>query len=165
MQAERRRWIDVREYPEFASGSIEGSELVPLGSLERACADWDRTQPLTMICRTDRRSVQAQELLLARGFEDVEILAGGMEEWRERGRPMIVVARRPWSLERQVRVGAGSMVVISLLLARLVSAKFLWWTGFVGCGLVFAGVTDICMMAVVLGRMPWNRATSGPAQC
>ena len=69
-----------------------------------------------------------------------------------------MTARQPWSLERQVRVTAGSLVVITMLLAHFVSAYFFFATAFVGCGLIFAGISDICMMATVLGKLPWNRA-------
>jgi hypothetical protein len=36
-------------------------------------------------------------------------------------------------------------------------------SGFVGAGLVFAGVTGFCGMARLLALMPWNRRFSIPA--
>jgi hypothetical protein len=64
-------------------------------------------------------------------------------------------------MERQVRTAAGSLILISLALARSVSHTFLFATAFVGVGLVFAGVSNTCLMASILGRLPWNR----PARC
>lgn len=151
------RWIDVREYPEFAGGHIAGSELAPLGTLARVSADWEPAQPVMLVCRSGRRAEEARRLLAERGFASVEVLAGGIEAWREQGKPLVTLAQRPWSLERQVRVAAGSLVLITLLLAVFVSRYFLLATAAVGAGLVFAGVSDICMMASLLGRMPWNR--------
>lgn len=151
------RWIDVREYPEFAGGHIAGSELTPLGTLAEASAAWERAQPVMLVCRSGRRAEEARRLLAARGFLSVEVLAGGIEAWREQGKPLVSIARRPWSLERQVRIAAGSLVLLTLVLAAAVSRYFLLATAAVGAGLVFAGISDICMMASLLGRMPWNR--------
>ena len=162
MQSNGRRWIDVREYREFRGGYIDGSELVPLGELERACESWDRKQPLTVVCRSGARAGRACAQLKARGFKDVLVLPGGILQWRTSGRPVKVVERKPWAMERQVRAGAGSLVLISLALARWVSPDFLLMTGFVGAGLVFAGVTDICLMARVLSKLPWNRDATSP---
>jgi hypothetical protein len=69
-----------------------------------------------------------------------------------------VADRRPWSIERQVRAVAGSLVLLTMLLAYLVSHLFLIGTALIGAGLLFAGVSDICMMASLLGRLPWNRS-------
>ena len=60
-------------------------------------------------------------------------------------------------LERQVRIAAGSLVVLGALLGWLVHPAFVGLSAFVGAGLVFAGVTDTCGMGMVLARMPWNR--------
>ena len=60
------------------------------------------------------------------------------------------------SLERQVRIAAGSLV----LTGAIHSLVHPWWiglSGFVGAGLMFAGITDTCGMGMVLARMPWNR--------
>ena len=160
---EQRR-IDVREFAEFAGGAIEDSELVPLGTLEEVCGRWDKDTPLEMVCKSGGRARQAQERLLALGFSDVRVLEGGIDGWIANGKSVVRMERRPWSLERQVRVGAGSMVVISLLLAWTVSPLFLSVTALVGAGLVFAGATDICLMARLLSKLPWNHPRSSPVQ-
>ncbi len=158
MQSSKRRVIDVREYPEFAAGHIEGAELVPLASLNESSRQWDRGQPLLLVCKSGRRAEQARGQLAAKGFRDLEVLQGGVEQWCSSGHSLqCVEGRKPWSLERQVRAGAGSMILASLALAYLFSPWFLLWTAFVGAGLTFAGVTDICLMATVLGKLPWNR--------
>lgn len=156
-------WIDVREYPEFAAGHIEGSRLVPLGTLPQQCAAWDRATPLTLVCKSGRRAEQARQQLDALGFTALTVLNGGIDAWRDAGKPLHVLERRPWSMERQVRIAAGSLVLLTLLLAQLVSPWFLAATAFVGAGLVFAGVSDLCMMASLLGRLPWSRPTPGAA--
>jgi rhodanese-related sulfurtransferase len=155
---ETARWIDVREYPEFAEGHIAGSELVPLSNLAAKAGAWDRAQPLVLVCRSGRRAVDAQQRLQALGFTSLSVLDGGVERWREAGNPLTAVERRPWSLERQVRFVAGLLVLMTMALSVFVSHRFLFATAFVGAGLVFSGATNICTMATILGRMPWNRA-------
>ena len=153
----RTRLIDVREYPEFAAGHIEGAELVPLGTVDKASETWDRSQPLTLVCRTGRRAEQARQTLAAKGFQSLNVIEGGVEAWKSSGKSLAVVANKPWSMERQVRVTAGSLVLASFGLGLLTSRKVFIGAALVGAGLVYAGVSDTCMMASVLGRMPWNR--------
>lgn len=157
--------IDVREYPEFAGGAIPGARLVPLAHLTAKTSSWDRSKMYVLVCKSGKRSEQAAQKLIAAGFSQVALLEGGTDAWIASGFPVHAIEKRPWSLERQVRVVAGSMVVISALLGLALSPWFFSWTVFVGAGLVFAGVTDTCMMASILGRMPWNRAARSTASC
>jgi rhodanese-related sulfurtransferase len=152
-----QRLIDVREYPEFAAGHLEGSELVPLATVAKASAPWDRDAPLLLVCRSGRRAEQARQQLAGLGFKDLAVLEGGIERWSAQGKPLITLDRRPWSMERQVRIAAGSLILLTMVLAFTLSRYFLLGTAFVGAGLVFADVSDICMMATVLGALPWNR--------
>ncbi|HLZ93053.1 MAG TPA: rhodanese-like domain-containing protein [Candidatus Acidoferrum sp.] len=149
--------IDLREYTEFAAGAIPGAKLVPLSTLPAAAGKWDRNASYVLLCKSGKRSLQAAEFLAADGFKNVGILEGGTEAWKQAGFPLQGAARRPWALERQVRVIAGVMVALSAILALAVSPWFLAWTLLVGVGLAFAGITDLCLMATVLGKMPWNR--------
>ncbi len=150
------RWIDVREYPEFAGGHIQGSELVPLGALRKASEGWSRSEPLTLVCGSGGRAEQARRLLAAKGFQSLEVLEGGVHAWASQGKPLTPAAQTTWSMERQVRVTAGSLVLAFTGLGFVASKKLFVGAGLIGAGLVYAGVSDTCMMASVLGRMPWN---------
>lgn len=152
----KARLIDVREYPEFAEGYIEGSELVPLGRLDEASEDWDRSAPLTLVCRSGRRAEEARQTLTGKGFSSLKVLDGGIQAWTNSGKPLTMAPKKPWSMERQVRVTAGALVLTFFGLGLLTSKKFFVGAAVVGAGLVYAGVSDTCMMASVLGRMPWN---------
>jgi len=156
--------LDVREYAEFAAAHIRGARLIPLRELDERCAELDRTRPLYVICRTGRRARQAQNLLRARGFSDVRCVAGGMLSWQERGYDVESEAGAPWSLERQVRFAAGALVLVGTLASLFVAQPFIWLAIFIGAGLVFSAITDTCGMAMLLARMPWNRAR-GEASC
>ena len=61
------------------------------------------------------------------------------------------------SLERQVRIAAGLLVVIGSALGAFVDQRWIGLAAFVGTGLIFAGVTDTCGMAMLLGKLPWNQ--------
>jgi rhodanese-related sulfurtransferase len=153
--------IDVREYPEFALGHIPGSRLVPLDTLAVASAQWDRAAPIALVCKGGARAEKARQQLVAQGFTALRVLPGGIDQWRAEGKPLAALQNKPWSLERQVRVVAGSLVLVTLALSLLASRYFLFATAFVGAGLVFAGVSDICMMASLLAMLPWNRPSPG----
>ncbi len=150
--------VDVREYPEFASGHIEGALLTPLGEVERMTDAWAREQAMVLVCKVGGRAEQARKRLAAKGFLELMVLEGGMDRWRAEGRSVVTARRQPWSMERQVRIVAGLLVIATLSLGLGVSRIWLVGTGLVGAGLVFAGVSNICMMGSVLGRLPWNRA-------
>ena len=152
----KARLIDVREDPEFAEGHIEGAELVPLGTLDKASEGWDRSAPLTLVCRSGRRAEGARQALAGKGFTSLKVLDGGVEAWTNSGKPLIAAENNPWSMERQVRVTAGALVLTFCGLGLLTSRKFFVGAGLVGAGLIYAGMSNTCMMASVLGRMPWN---------
>ncbi len=149
--------IDVREYPEYSAAAIPRSVLVPLSTIENKAESWRKGDEVVLICRSGRRALDAAQRLEKLGFTDVAVLEGGVEAWQEAGLPVQTAKRKPWSLERQVRAIAGSMVVLSTVLGLTVSPWFFGWALFVGAGLTFAGVFDICLMATLLGKLPWNR--------
>ena len=74
------------------------------------------------------------------------------------GLPM-VRGRRAVSLERQVRIVAGLMVLVGAVLGFFVHPYWIALSAFVGAGLVFAGVTDTCGMGLMLAKMPWNQVS------
>jgi rhodanese-related sulfurtransferase len=151
------RLIDVREFSEYANGSIPGSHHHPLGTLLADAANWPLDEPLLIVCKSGKRSQQALQQLTAVGFTQVNTLAGGIDQWIGEGKPLQSLPAPPWSLERQVRFTAGILVLLTLALGYASSRYFLLATTFVGAGLVFAGASDLCMMATVLGWLPWNR--------
>ena len=163
LKTEKPQLVDVRERAEFAGGRVAGAKSLPLGELEQRLAELDRVKPIYVMCRTGRRSAEAQQKLQKRGFTDVTNVAGGFEAWEKAGLPTERDANAPWSLERQVRFAAGSLVLTGVLLSVFVHPYFVWLAGFVGAGLVFAGVTGTCAFGVLLAKMPWNRQQ--PAAC
>jgi rhodanese-related sulfurtransferase len=154
--------IDVREHPEFASGRLAGSRLIPLGQLERRAAEMDPAQPVVCLCRSGKRAAQAAETLSGLGLTRVARLEGGLLAWEQAGLPLEKDAHAPWALERQVRFTAGLLVLFGLGLS-LVWPPAIGLSWFVGAGLVFAAMTDWCGMGLLLARMPWNRPAKSHA--
>ncbi|TVQ62853.1 MAG: DUF2892 domain-containing protein [Phycisphaerales bacterium] len=151
--------IDVREDFEHAEERIEGATSMPLSSLDAsAVREMGAGGRVVFHCRSGKRSAQAAERFAATGEHALHML-GGIEAWKSAGLATVKPGgRRRVSIMRQVQIVAGSLVVLGVVLGVLVSGWFLAIAGFVGAGLVFAGASGWCGMAVLLGRMPWNKA-------
>lgn len=154
--------IDVREPDEFAREHIAGATLVPLSSIDVTSLPGGHGATLVLHCRSGRRSDEAAARLAAAGRTDILQLSGGIEAWKAAGLPVEENRHIPISIMRQVQIVAGSMVVLSTVLALTVSPWLALLAGFVGAGLTFAGVSGTCGLAAVLGVMPWNRALRAP---
>ncbi|HEY1066779.1 MAG TPA: rhodanese-like domain-containing protein [Pirellulales bacterium] len=157
--------IDVRTPIEFREVHVPFARNVPLDQLQPAqlAEELNNTgRTLYVVCRSGGRGRQACEKLLAAGAVNVVNVEGGTQGWEQAGLP-VVRGRKAVSLERQVRIAAGSLVLAGTLLGAFVSEYWLGLAGFVGAGLVFAGVTDTCGMGMMLARMPWNQIASPPA--
>ena len=154
--------IDVREYSEFNSERVADAQLMPLSNFEKHAAEIDHSKPVYLMCRSGNRAKQAAEKLSAKGFTDIHVIEGGMTAWAGAALPIVKGESKVWSLERQVRFTAGLLVVTGVVLGFVVSPYLFILSAFVGAGLVFAAVTDTCGMAMVLARMPWNKA---PVAC
>ena len=89
---------------------------------------------------------------------------GGTTACVEAGLP-VVRGKKAISLERQVRIAAGLLVLLGVLLGFLVHPVLFGLSAFVGAGLVFAGVTDFCGMGMLLARMPWNQCRDENPTC
>lgn len=152
--------IDVREFPEFAGGRIKGAKLLPLGEIERRLSEINKNEKYFVVCRSGRRSGEAQKKLETLGFSNVINVQGGFEAWKSAGFQFEKDENAVWSLERQVRFTAGLFVVSGVLLSLFVHPYLIGISAFVGAGLVFAAVTDTCGMALMLAKMPWNRDNS-----
>ena len=151
--------VDVRTPVEFNEKHIPGADLHPLHQLEAAkVREQAGGRTVCLICRTGNRARQAAAKLAEAGCGDVTVLEGGVEAWESSGLPLNRGVKG-MSLERQVRIGAGSLVLIGVIGALAIHPGFLALSGFVGAGLIFAGVTDWCGMGLLLARMPWNQKT------
>jgi rhodanese-related sulfurtransferase len=157
--------IDVRTPVEFREVHVEFARNVPLDRLDPQRLASERNghvgQPLYVICRSGNRAQQACEKLAAAGLTVVNV-EGGTQAWDASGLP-VVRGQKAISLERQVRIAAGTLVLVGAALGLFVHPYWIGLAAFVGAGLIFAGVTDTCGMAMLLARMPWNQVKSEPS--
>jgi rhodanese-related sulfurtransferase len=152
---QRVRVIDVREPMEYASGHIAGSLNVPLARITEADLP---SGPLVLVCHSGNRSSQALSRLLQNGHPHaLADLEGGIPAWQQAGQPVRKLNNAPLPLMRQVQIAAGSLVLLGVILSQALAPGWIWLSGFVGAGLVFAGVSGFCGMARLLAVMPWNR--------
>ena len=150
--------LDVRTPAEFEDAHIEGSVLHPLSALDPAAvAALARDKSAcVVVCRSGGRASQAAQKLAAAGISQLQVLEGGVAAWEKAGLPLIH-GKKTISLERQVRIVAGAFVFTGAILGAFVHPGWIVLPAFVGAGLMFAGITDWCGMALLLARMPWNR--------
>jgi len=149
--------IDVRTPVEFAEVHVPQARSVPLDELKPAALQLPKDQPVYLLCRSGQRASKAAEQFAREGFAEPVVVEGGTLAWIEAGLAVTRGQTRVISLERQVRIAAGSLVFIGVLLGWLVHRGFFILPAFVGAGLVFAGITDFCGMGLLLARMPWNK--------
>ena len=167
-QGEKLHLLDVRTPAEHAEIHVPGVHLAQLDRLdatELANANgFAKDQPLYIFCRTGNRAKQAAEKLEKSGYEQCCVVEGGTMAWAEAGLPVDRSTNKVIALERQVRIAAGAIVLIGVLLAQFVNPTFIWLSGFVGAGLTFAGITDRCGMGMLIAKLPWNQRGVG-ASC
>jgi rhodanese-related sulfurtransferase len=160
-RGEELRFLDVRSPAEHAEIHVPGVHLEPLDRLNATKLasekGFAKDRPLYIFCRSGNRAKQAAEKLEKEGYKQCHVVEGGTVAWAEAGLPVSRGTSKIISLERQVRIAAGTVVLAGVLLAYFVHLTFIWLSGFIGAGLIFAGITDWCGMGMLIAKMPWNQ--------
>ena len=155
--------IDVRTPAEFQEVHVAFARNVPLDQLDPVALMQGRNgaakESLYMVCRSGSRGQQAVDKFQKSGFSNAVNIEGGTMACVDAGLPL-VRGKKVVSLERQVRIVAGSLVLLGAALAWFVHPAFIGLSAFVGAGLTFAGITDTCAMGMILAKMPWNQSGS-----
>ena len=153
--------LDVRTPVEFAEVRVPQARNVPLDEIHpgelAGSGSIRKDQPVYFLCRSGQRATRAAEQFAKEGFTQPVVVEGGTLAWIQANLPVIRSAVKIISLERQVRITAGSLVLAGVLLGWFVHRGFYGLAAFVGAGLLFAGVTDYCGMGLLLAKLPWNR--------
>lgn len=164
--------LDVRTKPEYTANHLSGKHIfVPLDNLDPQILllrhGLDANTRIFTLCQSGARAQRAAKILQDGGIPHAQAIEGGINALQTIGFPTEGDAppagQKTLSIERQVRIGAGSLVLVSFILAYFIHPIFLALAVFVGAGLVFAGVTNFCGMALVLMRAPWNANCTGSA--
>ena len=147
--------IDVREEFEYKAHNIPGAHLIPLASLNKSKLPVS-DKPYVIHCKLGGRSAKACMQLLAEDPNlDVSSVDGGIIAWQDAGYKVNKLAKMP--VVRQTQVTIGLIIVVGALLGHLYNYNFYLVPVFMGCGLIFAGISGFCGMAKLLARMPWNK--------
>ncbi len=151
------RLLDVRTPGEFQTSHIPGAYNVPLDTLREHRMELGRhlDENVVLVCRSGARATQAEEALADAGLPDLRVLDGGMMAWEASGAPVNRGPQR-WELERQVRLIAGSVVLVSGVVGFFVPGVHLIGTA-IGAGLAFAALSNTCAMGMMLSKLPYNR--------
>jgi rhodanese-related sulfurtransferase len=156
--------LDVRTHGEFAAAHVPGARLVPLDDLNPAAflrETGPESGPVYVICQAGTRARKAIEKFRRAGFDDCVLVEGGTQAWIDAGLPVVRGASKALPLMRQVQLTVGAISAAGAALALLVDFHFAIIPLIMGCGLVFAGLTGICGLALLLAKLPWNRTASG----
>ena len=145
--------IDIRSPDEYARAHIPCARNLPLTQIGRI----DGAPEVIFHCKSGMRTAANADALKAATDGPVFLLEGGLDAWQKAGLDCNVNRKAPLEIMRQVQIGAGSLVLLGVLLGFLVSPVLFGLSAFVGGGLVMAGTTGWCGMAKLLALAPWNR--------
>ena len=155
------RLIDVRTPGEFATGHVAGAKLLPLDELDAEVVCQERgadCSPLYVLCQFGSRAAKAIGKLEKAGVQGCVLVEGGTQAWIDAGLPVDREKSGVIPLMRQVQIVVGFLSFTGALLALTVNPLFAIIPLLMGGGLLFAGLTGICGLALVLARMPWNKS-------
>ena len=147
--------IDVREAFEFKNEHLANSFNLPLGNVtaqkvQKLCGE----QIPLFICQSGARSAKALDKVSA-DLPEAQSLEGGLNQCKAEG-IQLEGEGKGIALERQVRIAAGTLVLTGIVLMKAGFSGAEYLSAFVGAGLIFAGITNTCGMAILLAKMPWN---------
>lgn len=148
--------LDVRTPAEFRGEKIPDSVNLPLDKLRQRVDGLKGRERIVLVCASGNRATKARDILAEYSIDAV-VLESGLQGWKARGFEIEAGTTGVISMERQVRIVAGFMVAVGSFLAILVNPNFAALSAFVGLGLMFAGITDTCGMAVLLAKLPYNQ--------
>jgi rhodanese-related sulfurtransferase len=159
--------LDVRTRPEYASAHVPGARSLPLHELnvDAVLAQHNPGRPIYVLCQAGSRAANAIEQFENAGCYDCVLVAGGTQAWIDAGLPVHRGANGVLPIMRQVQIVVGSLSAAGAILALAVNPWFAIVPLLLGCGLLFAGITGTCGMALMLARMPWNRGQDSCSHC
>ncbi|MEY5013645.1 MAG: hypothetical protein RIS92_3 [Verrucomicrobiota bacterium] len=159
------RVIDVRTSVEFEGVRVAGAESVPLDRLEPSRFIGGGGSGVLVFCQSGGRAGRAAERLAGAGVEGCVVVDGGMDAWVAAGLPAVRGVGGGLPLMRQVQLVVGALGATGAGLALWVDVRWAWMPLVIGAGLLMAGATGFCGLALVLARMPWNRRERGGTSC
>ena len=149
-------YLDVRTPLEFRSENVDSFKNIPLDKLDDYLEELKKFNTVILSCASGNRSLKACKQLKDH-IDNIINVEGGITAWKNANLPINKGKTQPISIMRQVQIIVGAGALIGAILAYFYSVNFIWLSGFFGAGLLFAGLTNTCALAAILGKMPWNR--------
>jgi len=155
--------LDVRTAAEVNAAGLPDCLHIPLHELtaEKLQAAIEKSGKngahVYLLCQAGRRAEMAADALKGKFDAELYIIEGGMNAVKQSNIPLAAKEKKVIPLERQIRIAAGVLIMVGVALGTWVNPAFYGLSAFVGAGLTFAGITDICPMGMVIAKAPWNR--------
>lgn len=149
--------IDVRTPAEYQGEHILGTTNIPLDRIEKHVEKLRGYEHVYVHCASGNRSTQACNKLTQLGLENLVNVQGGIAAWKREGFQTIAKDSVPLPVDQQTQIAIGSFVLTGVLLGSLVNPWFIALSAFMGAGLIYAGTSGTCTMALLIARMPWNQ--------
>ncbi|HCU24319.1 MAG TPA: MBL fold metallo-hydrolase [Deltaproteobacteria bacterium] len=155
---EKAKILDVRTPAEFAAYHLPGSFNIPFEECDpvRVAAVVPKNAALYCLCQTGTRSQLIASRLQAAGFSNIVHVDGGINAWEAAGLPLQRGTKTTMSMERQIRLTAGGLVLLGLVLGTWLHPLAYLISAVAGAGLFYGGITDNCNLTRLLVKMPWN---------
>lgn len=157
--------VDVREPGEYGAQHIPGAKLLSLGKITKTELPEISGKKLVLHCKAGKRGATACEKLLAEAPEmEFYNLEGGIDAWTQAGYEVQTSGKFFLPLDRQVQLTIGTGILLGVGLGYAVHPGFLLLAALFGVGLVNAGLTGWCGLAILMAKMPWNQCCGAAAQ-
>jgi glyoxylase-like metal-dependent hydrolase (beta-lactamase superfamily II)/rhodanese-related sulfurtransferase len=156
-QDQQTKILDVRSALEFSQMHIENSINIPIDMISAKIGELSRSkQNYLVLCHSGTRAAMAADMLMQSGIHTAKVIQGGIARWQKE-KLSVIKGQGGISLERQVRLAAGSLVLAGIIMGWLLHWTFIFVSVFVGSGLVFSGLSDSCLMGMLLMKLPYNK--------
>jgi len=165
--------IDVRTTIEHQSQHLlSPHDNIPLDQLDpksfAQSHNLNQDDEIYIICRSGIRSKTAADKFYKEGYKNIYVIDGGIMACEKDGESVFTAQNnnvkfdmdflRKLPIERQVRLVAGGLVALSILLGGFLHSVFYLVALIVGGGLIYSALTGSCAMAMMLSKAPWNKA-------
>lgn len=146
--------IDIRSGSEYDTEHIDGALNISVDNLDKF--DFSDKEVI-FYCFSGMRTKNNTSALGKLKAQNHYIIDGGITDWKKLGYPTIRKIKSSIPLIQQVHIAISLILLISLILIMSISNWFLLIILFMALGLMFAGLTGSCGMALLLSKMPWNK--------
>lgn len=153
----RSKILDVRSAMEVSQMHLDNSINIPIDMISAKIGELSQAkQNYLVLCHSGNRAAMAADILMQSGIHNVKVIDGGIARWKKE-KLSVIKGQAGISLERQIRVIAGTLVLTGIILASLLHWGFIFISAFVAVGLVYAGISDNCLMGTMLMKLPYNK--------